>query len=193
MGPDNAVKIIEARMQARVPITAGPHAIGVTFVQKTNALPPTLLQPYLSTLDPVDSDGVPRFEAVTISGPFKATGPGDTPSRRKIFACRPAANAPAAVESACARQIVTALARRAYRRPVGEADVTPLLAFYQTGRAKTGFDGGIQLALQRILSDPEFVFRAEREPQPSTRASRLPHYRSRAGLAPVVLLVEQRP
>ena len=98
MGPDNAVKIIEARMQARVPITAGPHAIGVTFVQKTNALPPTLLQPYLSTLDPVDSDGVPRFEAVTISGPFKATGPGDTPSRRRIFACRPAANAPAAAE-----------------------------------------------------------------------------------------------
>ena len=168
MGPDNAVKIIKARMQARVPITAGPHAIGVTFVQKTNALPPTLLQPYLSTLDPVDSDGVPRFEAVTISGPFKASGPGDTPSRRKIFACRPAANASAAAESACARRIVSALARRAYRRPVGETDVTPLLAFYQTGRAKAGFDGGIQLALQRILSDPEFVFRAEREPQPST-------------------------
>jgi len=169
MGPDNAVKIIEARMQVRVPIKAGPHAIGVTFVQKTGALPPTLLQPYLSTLDPVDSDGVPRFEAVTISGPFKAAGPGDTPSRRRIFTCRPGAATTAAAETACARQIVTALARRAYRRPVGEADVTPLLAFYQTGRAKGGFDGGIQLALQRILSDPEFVFRAERDPQAASQ------------------------
>jgi len=165
MGPDNAVKIIEARMQVRVPIKAGPRAIGVTFVQKTNALPPTLLQPYLSTLDPVDSDGVPRFEAVTISGPFRAIGPGDTPSRRRIFACRPAAGAATAAETACARQIITGLARRAYRRPVGDADVAPLLAFYQTGRAKAGFDGGIQLALQRLLSDPEFVFRAERDPQ----------------------------
>ena len=165
MGPDNAVKIIEARMQVRVPITAGPHAIGVAFVQKTGALPPTLLQPYLSTLDPVDSDGVPRFETVTISGPYKATGPGDTPSRRRIFTCRPAAGAPAAAETTCAKQIVTTLARRAYRRPVTEADVAPLLEFYQTGRAKGGFDGGVQLAVQRILSDPEFVFRAEKDPR----------------------------
>jgi catechol 2,3-dioxygenase-like lactoylglutathione lyase family enzyme/cytochrome c5 len=165
MGPDNAVKIIDARMQVRVPITAGPHAIGVAFVQKTGALAPTLLQPYLSTLDPVDSDGVPRFETVTISGPYKSTGPGDTPSRRRIFTCRPAAGAQAAAETACARQIVTTLARRAYRRPVTDADVAPLLAFYQTGRAKSGFDGGVQLAVQRILSDPEFVFRAEKDPQ----------------------------
>jgi catechol 2,3-dioxygenase-like lactoylglutathione lyase family enzyme/mono/diheme cytochrome c family protein len=164
MGPDNAVKIIEARMQTRVPIKAGPRAIGVTFVQKTGALPPTLLQPYLSTLDPVDSDGVPRFEAVTISGPYKPTGAGETPSRRRVFTCRPAAGATAAAETACATQIITTLARRAYRRPVNDADVAPLLAFYQTGRGKGGFDGGIQLAVQRILSDPEFVFRAERDP-----------------------------
>jgi catechol 2,3-dioxygenase-like lactoylglutathione lyase family enzyme len=168
MGPDNAVRIIEARMQTRVPLKAGPHAIGVTFVQKTGALPPTLLQPYLSTLDPVDSDGVPRFETVTISGPYKATGAGDTPSRRRIFTCRPAATA--AAETACARQIVATLARRAYRRPVNDADVAPVLAFYQAGRARGGFDDGIQVAVQRILSDPEFVFRAEREPQ--GRASR---------------------
>ena len=120
-------------MQTRVALKAGPHAIGVTFVEKTGALPPTLLQPYLSTLDPVDSDGVPRFETVTISGPYKATSAGDTPSRRRIFTCQPAANATPAAETACARQIVTALARRAYRRPVHDADVAPLLAFYQTG------------------------------------------------------------
>ena len=171
MGPDNAVRIIEARMQARVRLKAGPHAIAVTFVEKTGALPPTLLQPYLSTLDPVDSDGVPRFETVTISGPYKGTTAADTPSRRRIFTCRPAANATPAAETACARQIVTALARRAYRRPVHDADVTPVLAFYETGRAKGGFDGGIQLAVQRILSDPEFVFRAERDPSPAPRAA----------------------
>jgi catechol 2,3-dioxygenase-like lactoylglutathione lyase family enzyme len=171
MGPDNAVKIIEARMQTRVPLKAGPHAIGVTFVEKTGALPPTLLQPYLSTLDPVDSDGVPRFETVTISGPYKATSAGDTPSRRRIFACRPAANAGLTAERACARQIVTALARRAYRRPVHDADVAPVLAFYETGRAKGGFDGGVRLAVQRILSDPEFVFRAEKDLPTAPRAA----------------------
>ena len=95
----------------------------MAFVQKTNALPPTLLQPYLSTLDPVDSDGVPRFEAVTISGPFKPTGPGDTPSRRRIFTCRRRERHRRAAETACARQIITTLARRAYRRPVTDADV----------------------------------------------------------------------
>jgi mono/diheme cytochrome c family protein len=179
MSPDNAVKIIEARMQTRVPLRAGPHAIGVTFVEKTGALPPTLLQPYLSTLDPVDSDGVPRFETVTISGPYKATSAGDTPSRRRIFTCRPAGNAGPAAERACARQIVTALARRAYRRPVHEADVAPVLAFYETGRGSVGsdggfeggFEGGVRLAVQRILSDPEFVFRAEKDPSPAPRTA----------------------
>ncbi|HEY6509130.1 MAG TPA: DUF1587 domain-containing protein, partial [Vicinamibacterales bacterium] len=164
MGPDNAVKIIEARMQVRVPLKAGRRAIGVAFVQKTSALPPTLLQPYLSTLDPVDSEGVPRFEAVTISGPFNVRGPGETPSRARIFSCRPTNGAGVAAETLCARRILTTLARRAYRRPVTEADLTPLLTFFQTGRDKRGFDGGVQLALQRVLSDPEFVFRAEREP-----------------------------
>ena len=136
MGPDNAVKIIEARMQVRVPVKAGSRGIGVAFVQKTNAMPPTLLQPYLSTLDPVDSEGVPRFEAVTISGPFKPTGPGDTPSRRRIFTCRPASATGVTAEMTCARQIITTLARRAYRRPVTDADISALLKFFQTGRTR---------------------------------------------------------
>ena len=89
MGPQNAVKIIEERMQVRVPIKAGPRTIGVAFVEKSEAMSPTLLRPYLSTLDPVDSEGVPQLEAVTVSGPFSVTGPGDTPSRRRIFSCRP--------------------------------------------------------------------------------------------------------
>ena len=160
MGPQNAVDIIEARLQVRVPIKAGPRSIGVAFVEKTEAMAPTLLKPYQSTLDPVDSEGVPQLEAVTISGPFNATGPGDTPSRRRVFTCRPGAGLS---EAACARQIVSALARRAYRRPVTDGDLGPVLAFYATGRKARDFDGGIQLALQRILADPQFVFRAERE------------------------------
>ena len=157
MGPHNAVTMIEARLQVRVPMTAGPHTIGVAFVQKTEAMPPTLLQPYQSTLDPVDSEGVPQLEAVTISGPFAVSGHGDTPSRRRIFVCGAAAPA----TTACAKQILQTLARRAYRRPVGDADLQPLLAFYETGRRKGGWEAGIQLALERILADPQFVFRAE--------------------------------
>ena len=171
MGPQNAVQIIEERLQVRVPIKAGPRTIGVAFVEKTEALSPTLLRPYLSTLDPVDSEGVPQLEAVTISGPFAATGPGDTPSRRRIFSCRPgvgsahgAAPARAGSDTACATQILSGLARLAYRRPVSDADVRPLVAFYETGRQKGTFDAGIQLALERMLADPQFVFRAERDP-----------------------------
>ncbi len=161
MGPQKAVEMIEARLQVRVPIKAGPRAIGVTFVEKTEAMSPTLLRPYLSTLDPVDSEGVPQLEAVTISGPLTVAGPGDTPSRRRIFSCRPDA---AKSETACARQILSSLARLAYRRPVGESDLRPLIAFYDAGRKKRDFDAGVQLALERLLSDPQFVFRAERDP-----------------------------
>jgi len=164
MGPQNAVTQIEARLQVRVPITAGPHTIGVAFVQKTEGLPPTLLQPYQSTLDPVDSEGVPQLEAVTVSGPFAVQGRGDTPSRRRIFICGagPASRAGTPTGStACARRILQTLARRAYRRPVSNADLRPLLAFYETGRRTGGWDAGIQLALERILADPKFVFRAE--------------------------------
>jgi len=176
MGPQNAVKIIEERMQVRVPIKAGPRTIGVAFVEKSEAMSPTLLRPYLSTLDPVDSEGVPQLEAVTVSGPFSVTGPGDTPSRRRIFSCRPSAtrgttsseakgpSSRAGNDTACAKQILSTLARLAYRRPVDDADLGALLAFYETGRQKRNFDAGIQLAVERMLSDPQFVFRAEHDP-----------------------------
>ena len=101
------------------------------------------------------------MQTLAITGPFKPTGPGDTPSRRRIFTCRPAT--PAA-ESACARQILSALARRAYRKPVTDADLQPVLSFYDTGRARSGFERGIQMGLQRILASPQFMFRVERDP-----------------------------
>ena len=177
MGPQNAVKIIEERMQVRVPIKAGPRTIGVAFVEKSEAMSPTLLRPYLSTLDPVDSEGVPQLEAVTVSGPFSVDRPrrhAEPPPHFQLPASaargtassesKGAPSSRAGNDTACAKQILSALARLAYRRPVGDADLGPLLAFYETGRQKKNFDAGIQLAVERMLSDPQFVFRAERDP-----------------------------
>jgi hypothetical protein len=153
---------INERLQVRVPVKAGPHSISVAFLHKTSALWPEVLQPYESTPDPVDAAGVPQVDVVTISGPHSIAGPGDTPSRQRIFTCRPAN---AAQEDACATSILSPLARRAYRRPVGGADVQALLGFFHQGRAEGGdFDSGIRVALQRMLADPEFVFRIERDP-----------------------------
>jgi hypothetical protein len=103
----------------------------------------------------------PGVASVTITGPFNATGAQDTPSRRRIFVCRPTGQAN---ESACARQIVATLARRAYRRPVTDAEVETLLTFYRDGRQNDGFDGGIEAAVRRLLVAPEFLFRVESDP-----------------------------
>src|SRR5690606_4428059 len=97
----------------------------------------------------------------TIRGPFAATGPGDTPSRQRIFVCRPETPAD---ETPCAREILTTLAGRAYRRPATAADVADLLPFFAQGRAEGSFDTGIQLALERLLVSPQFLYRIEREP-----------------------------
>jgi hypothetical protein len=109
-------------------------------------------------------EGNPKIMTVSIGGPFNATGPGDTPSRQKIFVCRPKAIADNEDELGCATKILATLARRAYRRPVTEKDVRPLLTFYAAGRKQGSFDAGIQSALTRILIDPEFLIRIERDP-----------------------------
>ena len=109
----------------------------------------------------------PALASVTISGPYNVKGPGDTPSRRRIFVCRPASAQSGAIgadELACATQILSTLVRRAYRRPATDADVQRLLPFYTAGRAEGGFDRGIQRALERVLVSPQFLFRIEREP-----------------------------
>jgi mono/diheme cytochrome c family protein len=140
----------------RIAVKAGPRTIGVTFVQKTEALDEATLHPRQR------SRGTqPAIAAVTIRGPFNATGPGDTPSRQRIFTCRPAN---AAAEPACAKQILSTLARRAYRRPVTDADVATLLAFYDNGRKERDFDLGIQRAIERLLVSPQFLYRIERDP-----------------------------
>jgi hypothetical protein len=117
--------------------------------------------PLRSSADTFEATGRPHVELLTISGPYNVSGPGDTPSRRKIFSCHPAT--PQA-QAECARKILSMLAYHAYRRPVDDTDLRPLLDFYTRGRAKGGFEAGIQMALRRILASPDFVFRIENDP-----------------------------
>jgi hypothetical protein len=153
---------VDGRLKIRLPLKAGPHSVGVSFSGKSSASDTKQLKSYeRSSSDTYDWSGHPHVDSLTVAGPFNATGPGDTPSRRRIFVCRPAT---AAAESACAKTILTTLARRAYRQPVADADLQRLLGFYQEGRREGSFDTGIQTALQRILASPKFVFRAERDP-----------------------------
>jgi mono/diheme cytochrome c family protein len=143
--PDKALEL-------RLAMKAGPRAVGVTFVEKTSALGEEMVRRRGSRL--------PSLASVTISGPYSSRGPGDTPSRRRIFVCRPAKPSE---EAPCAEQILSTLARRAYRRPVTEVDLQDLLPFYAAGRAEEGFDTGIQRALERLLVSPQFLFRVERD------------------------------
>lgn len=105
--------------------------------------------------------GMPQVDNMVISGPYHATGRGDTPSRERIFVCRPAT---AKDEEPCARRILATLARRAFRRPVSDGDLQPLLGFYKSGRAHGDFDQGIEQALRAVLVSPDFLFRMERDP-----------------------------
>jgi hypothetical protein len=151
----------DARLHVRVPVKAGPRLVTAAFIRKiaenTNRLRPFLR----SNAGTYDSTGRPHVKSLTIRGPFNPTGPGDTPSRARVFLCRPAT--PAA-EEPCARRILTTLARRAYRRPVADRDIAPLMEFYRDGRRKGSFDTGVQLGLRRLLASPTFIFRVEEDP-----------------------------
>jgi mono/diheme cytochrome c family protein len=139
----------------RLAVPAGPRSVGVTFVERSEALSETALRP------PGRNRGaLPSVVSVTITGPFNATGRGDTPTRRRLFVCRPASGAE---EGACADRILTTLLRRAYRRDVTAADLRPVRRFFDAGRAEGDFDLGIQRALERVLVSPQFLFRIERE------------------------------
>jgi hypothetical protein len=120
----------------RFAVPAGPHGVGVAFLERSEALSEAPLRPPGRT-----RGALPSVVSVTISGPFNATGPGDTPSRRRLFVCRPVS---AAEESACADRILTTLVRRAYRRDVTAVDLRAVRRFYDAGRAEGGFDTGIE-------------------------------------------------
>jgi mono/diheme cytochrome c family protein len=149
----------------RVPVKAGVREVVVTFVNRTAAIDETtrlpFLRPYPAGVNIPETRLGAYLRSVEIAGPFNPKGATGSPSRAKIFTCQPAQ---AAAEAACARTILTSLARRAYRRPVAAADVDALLAFYREGRADGGFDAGIERALRRLLVSPEFLFRVARDP-----------------------------
>jgi mono/diheme cytochrome c family protein len=170
---DGAQVKVDNPRSFRIKVAAGPHAIGLAIVDRQRG----------AGIDEIYSDfrtnatfttpgGVPTL---VVTGPYNATGLGDTPSRRAIFSCRPSTRSgrpepgegrptSAADEAACARTILTTLARRAYRGPVSTAEVNTLLEFYRQGRQAGDFDLGIQQALARILVAPRFVYRIEEEP-----------------------------
>jgi hypothetical protein len=156
----------DGTLTVTIPVKAGSRIVGATFLQ-TNFRPSLdMIRQY--DRKSLENNAIPQIEYypaigfVRISGPFNAQRPEDSKSRRRVFSCRPAAEA---AESACAKQILSTLARRAYRRPTTAADVTTLMTFFDEGR-KTGgtFDDGIELALRRMLASPQFLVRVEREP-----------------------------
>ncbi len=152
-------------MRVQLKTTAGMHTVGVTFLQ-TNLAPILDLDQHFmrSTLQTGPTPGLtffPHIGTVRIEGPFNAVAATDSPSRRKIFVCRPNG---AADEASCARRIITNLASRAFRAPADGADVNSLMQFYEGGRREENFEHGIEMALARVLASPKFIYRIEEEP-----------------------------
>jgi hypothetical protein len=166
-----------SKLEVRVPVSSGPRHVAVAFFKKPAALVEQVREPFSNPRVSGNTGGragaQPFVRSVTIVGPFDATGAGDTPSRARIFACRPEREPE---EEACARRILSTLARRAYRRPVAEAELTELLAFYAEGRAVEAgsFDTGIEMGLRRLLISPEFLYRIELDPPGVAPASSYP-------------------
>jgi hypothetical protein len=153
---------LDARLKTKVHVKAGPHDVAVAFLRRDSAESDEPLQPFTRDLDLQNMNGIPLIDHVQITGPFDAKGPGDTPSRRRIFVCTPATSQD---EVPCAKKILGTLARRAYRRPVTDADMETLLSFYQAGKNQGGtFEAGIESSLRLILASPKFLFRSETDP-----------------------------
>ena len=159
-------------IELRMPITAGPHDIGVTFYRNPPVLVEQVRERFQNPRTAGNSGGpggsMPTVTSLTIAGPYDIRGPGITPSRDKVFVCQPVTGSE---ELDCARTILAGLARRAYRRPVTSADVEVLIEFFEMGlvngdgsAASRGFDSGIELALRRLLVSPEFLVRIEADP-----------------------------
>ena len=157
----------DSNLRLRFEAEPGPHIVGLSFVRRFTE-PEGVLQPPQSVFAAAINemrDGDAAIEQAQITGPFDAAGPGDTPSRRAIFVCTPASN-DLSSEEVCATEILSNLANRAYRRPLQQTDIDTLMDFYRIGRGdgQSGFDAGIQLAVERILISPDFLFRVEQDP-----------------------------
>jgi len=154
---------LDQRLSIRLPVKAGVHTVSAYTVLRSNAQHDSLVKPFLrTTIDGLDITGDPSVDRISIEGPFQQTSPGDTPSRRQIFSCRPAKTQD---ELPCARTILSSLTRKAFRRPASDADLEAPLSFFQRGRNNGGsFEAGIESALQLLLTSPEFLIRFEADP-----------------------------
>ena len=178
---------LDGHLKIRVPVTAGPHTLGVTFAKKPSLLLETARQPYEAHFNYYRHPRItPAVYEISIVGPYNAAGAGDTPSRHRVFTCRPASAEvrPASAqlrrgspepegqrrparkqdEDNCAKRILSTLTRRAYRRPVTDEDLKRPLELYRAAKDSDGFEAGIEMGLAAVLSSPEFLFRIERDP-----------------------------
>ncbi len=161
-GPSKNYESIDEKLKARIPVTAGPHGLGVTFLKNPSELLETKRQPYSAHFNMHRHPRqTPAIYQISINGPYASTSPGDTPSRRRIFVAAP--TKPGEEES-CAERILSNLMRRAYRRPVTDADLQKPMEFYRKARAEEGFEAGIEMALSAVLMSPQFLFRVEQDP-----------------------------
>lgn len=164
---DRKLKATEDLRTPPVTLTSGPHVVSAAFVERASGPVQDFVMPFERTLADLSTGhfpgltGLPHLRNLGIDGPYNVTGISETASRKRVLSCRPATSAE---ETPCARQIVSRLARRAFRRPVTDRDVERLMELYETARAEHGFEAGIRMALQAMLADPEFVFRFERTP-----------------------------
>src|SRR5262249_5485118 len=164
----------DAALEIRVPVQAGPHSVGVSFVRELwepEGLPQPQQRGRVITNDQVYM-GYANVGVLQIGGPYKAAGVAkDTPSRRAIFVCQPRS---ASEENACATKILTRMARIAYRRPATKQDVQTLMGLFNAQRKDSGsFDAGIQFALERLIVDPDFLLRVYRDSKQSEDIYRL--------------------
>ena len=167
-------KIIARSRNIRLKVNAGPHTVAVAFLDRDFAESDEKLQPFNREIDnsqlksSANAVGIPTVQRLDVIGPFKPAGPGDTPSRRRIFTCRPRTEAE---EVPCAKKILSGLERKAFRRPVTDVDLETSLSFYQKGRNNGNFESGIQNALTYVLASPNFLYRAESDPAHSVPGS----------------------
>ena len=156
---------VDKHLKTRVAVTAGPHQLAVTFPKTESSLLETMRQPTQSRFNMHRHPRTaPAVFQISVTGPYSGRSPSDTPSRRGLFTCTPAGPAD---EADCAKQILSNLVRRAYRRPVSAEDLRGPLEFFNTGRQHGGFDAGIERALTAVLVSPEFLFRTE-APEPAS-------------------------
>jgi hypothetical protein len=161
-GPGADHSGVDKDLTIRVPVKAGPHNVAATLPKEASSILETGRQPYQAHFNVYRHPRLtPAVYSITVNGPYNVTGPGDTPSRRRIFVCQPAK---AGEEDACAKRIFATLTRRAYRRASTDADIQVPMKFYKEARNEGSFETGVEMGLRAVLVNPEFLFRVEQDP-----------------------------